>query len=598
MGFVIWITQKYADDHFLYVTNVTELRSPVCGDLKKEKKEVKYIIIGAVAGGASAAARLRRLDEHAEIIVFEKGQYISYASCGLPYYVGNVIKDRNKLLVQTASSFRLRFNIDVRVSTEVMVIDPAGKRVRVMNLVSGQQYYESYDKLILSPGANPVRPALPGIHNDGIFVVRSVGYTDFIKAYISETRAKKAVVIGAGFIGLEMAENFHELGMEVSVVEMGGQILAPVDFPVAAIAQKHLRAKGVNLLLNTQVTGFSKTEAGLTVEVKDSAAIEADIVILSIGVKPDTRLAATAGLKTGVAGGIWVNEYLQTSDPDIYAVGDAIEFANPISGLPMVTSLAGPANKQGRICANNIVLGNRQRYSGSINTAIVKLFDLTIGTAGLAAKHLEKTGIKYLTSTIHGNSHAGYYPGAQLMTIQIVFAPDSGRLLGAQAIGCEGVDKRIDLLAAIIKNNGTIYELSEIEHAYAPPFSSAKDPVNMAGFTAENILSGRLATVQASALMRAEEDQILIDVRTENEFAAGTIDGAINIPLDEIRNRLDQIPSDTAVFIFCQQGLRGYLAQRILVQNGINKVYNLSGGYYLWKICADEVAAIQTAVLN
>lgn len=554
---------------------------------------MKYIIIGAVAGGASTAARLRRLDEKAEIVIFERGQYISYANCGLPYYIGNVIKDRNKLFVQTPASFGLRFNIDIRVSTEVTAINPAEKAITAINLTTGEEYTETYDKLILSPGASPIRPTLPGIHQPGIFTVRNVADTDYIKEYITHSEARKAVIIGAGFIGLEMAENFHELGLHVSVVEMSNQILAPVDFPIAALAQKHLREKGIDLHLNTAVTGFVKDGTGLKVQLSDSTALQADVVILSIGVKPDTKLAEMAGLKLGTAKGIYVNEYLQTSDPDIYAVGDAIEFPNPISGQSMITYLAGPANKQGRICANNLVSGNKHIYKGSINTAIVKMFDFTIGVAGMAAKHLQKAGISHIVSTIHGNSHAGYYPGAQLMTIQIVFSPVTGQLLGAQVIGREGVDKRMDVLATIIKNEGTIYDLTEIEHAYAPPFSSAKDPVNMAGFVAENILLDKLKVIQCTALESVTTDHTLVDVRTATEYAGGTIQGALNIPVDEIRTRLNEIPLDKPVYIFCQQGLRGYLAQRILVQNGFDNVTNVSGGYLLWKACSAELKLAQ-----
>ncbi|WP_407429770.1 FAD-dependent oxidoreductase [Arcticibacter sp.] len=553
---------------------------------------MKYIIIGAVAGGASTAARLRRLDEHAEIVIFEKGQYISYANCGLPYYIGNVIKDRNKLFVQTATSFAARFNVDVRVSTEVKTINRAERTVTAIDLLSGVAYTESYDKLVLSPGANPVRPALPGMQHEGIFTVRNVADTDYIKAFIARTKAKEAVIIGAGFIGLEMAENLHELGLVVNVVEMSNQILAPVDLPIAAIAQTHLRRKGIKLYLNSAVKGFERQEGQLKVQLQGNISIDADLVILSIGVRPDTRLAEKANLKIGRAGGIWVNDYLQTSDPDIYAVGDAIEFPHPISNLPALTFLAGPANKQGRMCANNLVLGNRQKYMGSINTAIVKFFDLSIGVAGVAVKQLERNGIPHLVATIHGNSHAGYYPGAQLMTIQIAFSPESGQLLSAQVIGGEGVDKRLDLLSLVIKNKGTIHELTELEHAYAPPFSSAKDPVNMVGFVAENIMHDRLKVIDCVRLRSVEHDAVLIDVRTPGEFAQGTIEGALNIPLDEIRGRLSEIPAEKPVYIFCQQGMRGYLAQRILVQNGFHHVTNLSGGYLLWKFYSDEDALV------
>lgn len=549
---------------------------------------MKYIIIGAVAGGASTAARLRRLDEHAEIVIFEKGEYISYANCGLPYYIGDVIKDRNKLFVQSASSFAARFNADVRVCTEVTSIDPAKKTVTVFDLNNFKVYEEPYDKLILSPGARPLIPPLPGVDLEGVFSLRNVADTDYIKEYISRVSARKAVILGAGFIGLEMAENLRHLGMEVSVIEMGGQILAATDFSIAAIAQKHLREKGLELYLDTTVEGFSRAGNNLKVLLKGGDVLDTDIVILSAGVTPDTRLAKAAGLKTGAAKGILVNEYLQTSDENIYAVGDVIEFPNPVTGEPVVSSLAGPANKQGRICADNLVSGNKRQYRGSVNTAIVKLFDLTVGVTGITAAGLKEKGISHLVSVIHSNSHAGYYPGASLMTIQIVFAPESGRLLGAQIIGGEGVDKRLDVFAAVITNKGSIYDLTEIEHGYAPPFSSAKDPVNMAGFVAENILTGRLKTVQCTDLVNIGADAVLVDVRTEKEYIAGTINGALNIPLDDIRGRLADFPADRDIYIFCQQGMRGYLAQRILTQNGFKKVLNLAGGYLLWKIYADE----------
>ncbi|EOR93604.1 hypothetical protein ADIARSV_3317 [Arcticibacter svalbardensis MN12-7] len=558
---------------------------------------MKYVIIGAVAGGATTAARLRRMDEHAEIVIFEKGKYISYANCGLPYYIGDVIKDRNKLFVQTATSFTQRFKVDVRIGTEVTDINAEQKTITAIQLETGKTYQESYDKLVLSPGAFPVRPPLPGINMEGIFTVRNVADTDYIKNYISQFNVKKAVVVGAGFIGLEMAENFHELGIDVTVVEMGDQILAPVDFPIAAIAQQHLRDKGIHLYLNTAVEGFIKTDARLKVQLKDETDIDADLVILSIGVKPDTFLAVKAGLKLGDAKGILVNEYMQTSDPDIYAVGDAIEFPNPISGQATITYLAGPANKQGRICADNLVFGNKHTYKGSINTAIVKVFDLTIGVAGMAAKQLKAQGIEHIVSTIHSNSHAGYYPGAKRMTIQIAFSPDNGTLLSAQVIGKEGVDKRLDLLATVIKNKGTITDLTEIEHAYAPPFSSAKDPVNMAGYVAENILLGRLKIMQCEEIADADESIVILDVRTLAEHAAGTIPGSILIPLDEIRDRLNEIPRDRTLYIFCQQGLRGYLAQRILVQSGFDSVFNLSGGYLLWKSYSDEISLQKKEVL-
>jgi len=549
---------------------------------------MRYIIIGGVAGGASTAARLRRLDEHAEIVLFEKGSYISYANCGLPYYIGDVITDRSKLFVQTAASFKDRFNIDARVMSEVTAILPDQKLVQVKDLKTGIDYELSYDKLVLSPGAEPIRPPLDGINSEGIFTLRNVTDTDRIKAYISKFPNGKAVIIGAGFIGLEMAENFHNLGMHVSIIEMGPQILAPVDFPIAAIAQQHIRSKGVDLRLKTTVTGFERNENGLKVFMKDEQPLDADVVILSIGVKPDTRLALAAGLTLGTARGILVNDYLQTSNEDIYAVGDAIEFINPITHNSMPTYLAGPANKQGRICANNMVLGNKNKYNGSINTAIVKIFDLTVAVAGVASKHLSAAKIEHLVSTTHSGSHAGYYPGSEQMTIQINFAPADGKLLGAQIIGTDGVDKRIDTLSSVIQRGSTIDELTEFEHAYAPPYSSAKDPVNMAGFVAENIIQKRLRVIPWSAVKDISSDDVLIDVRTALEFVEGNIPGSINIPVDELRNRLNEIDKQKNIFIYCQIGLRGYLAQRILLQNGFQQVHNISGGYKLWLACDVE----------
>ncbi len=558
---------------------------------------MKYIIVGAVAGGASTAARLRRLDEQAKIIIFEKGEYISYANCGLPYYIGDVIKERYKLFVQTAASFNKRFHIDVRVMTEVTGINTANKTVTAKNLVTGEVYEEHYDKLVLSPGAEPLRPPLPGIALEGIFTLRNVTDTDRIKAYVEKKGSGKAVVIGGGFIGLEMAENLHRVGLEVTIIEMGAQILAPVDYPIAAMVQQHIRSKGVKLLLNTAVTGFTSSERGLNVSLKTDEQIEADIVILSIGVRPDTRLAASAGLRTGSARGIHVNEYLQTSDPDIYAVGDAIEFENPIIHQQMVTYLAGPANKQGRICANNLVLGNLQKYGGSINTAIVKVFDMTVGATGVAAKHLDTAGIKHIVSTTRSGSHAGYYPDAQQMTIQITFSPE-GRLLGAQVAGYDGADKRLDILASVVKRNGNIYELAEFEHAYAPPYSSAKDPVNMAGFVAENILHKRLNVFYWNELAEIGPNDLLIDVRSKEEYRDGKIRDAVNIPVDEIRGKLDELPKEKNIYIYCEAGLRGYLAQRILQQSGYSHVRNLSGGYNLWKNCDAEQQLIQTKNLQ
>ncbi|MFZ1528435.1 MAG: FAD-dependent oxidoreductase [Ferruginibacter sp.] len=553
---------------------------------------MKYIIVGGVAGGASTAARLRRIDEHAEIIMFEKGEYISYANCGLPYYIGNVIKERDKLFVQTAQSFNSRFNVDVRVSTEVTAIHAANKNITAVDLKTGKTYTEHFDKLVIATGAEPVRPPLPGIRSSKIFTLRNVPDTDAIKTFARQYMGGKAMVIGAGFIGLEMAENLHHAGIKVTVVEMINQVLAPLDFPIAAIAQQHLRSKGVKLLLNTAVSAFEETAEGVKVILNNGDENLVDFVLLSIGVKPDTKLAQGAGLQIGNARGIVVNEFLQTSNPDIYAVGDAIEFKNPITGKIMNTYLAGPANKQGRICADNMVEGNTKKYNGAINTAILKIFDLTAGATGMASKHLQALEIEHKIATVRAGSHASYYPGAKQMTIQIAFSPADGKLLGAQAIGEEGVDKRLDVLALLIQKQGTIYDLMELEHAYAPPYSSAKDPLNMAGFVAENILKGVLKLKQWNEFVPALEntpDALLIDVRAPHEHGPRHIPGSINIPVDELRTRMNELPKHSPLFVYCEIGLRGYLAQRMLLQNGYT-VYNLSGGYALWEACTAETA--------
>ncbi|HPB02844.1 MAG TPA: FAD-dependent oxidoreductase, partial [Bacteroidales bacterium] len=436
---------------------------------------MKYLIVGGVAGGATTAARLRRVDEKSEIIVFERGEYISYANCGLPYYIGGTIAERENLFVQTPATFGQRFNLEVRNFSEVIAIDREKKAVTVKKINSGETYTENYDKLVLSPGAEPVKPPIPGIQSEGIFTLRNVPDTDKIKEYIETRKPRHAVVVGAGFIGLEMAENLHKAGLRVTIVEMAEQVMSPLDYSMAAMVHQHLKTKNVEFYLKSSVASFAQKENRIEVKMNSSKTIETDMVILSIGVRPDTQLAKTAGLTIGASGGFVVNEFLQTNDEDIYAVGDAIEFANPITKTPMITYLAGPANKQGRIAADNIVFGNTKTYKGSVNTAIAKVFDITVAATGVSGKQLGKLNIPHIDSTTHSSSHAGYYPGALPMTIKISFAPDNGRLLGAQIVGYEGVDKRIDLLSTAIQQGATVYDLAEIEHAYAPPFSSAKD---------------------------------------------------------------------------------------------------------------------------
>lgn len=540
---------------------------------------MKYIIVGGVAGGATAAARIRRNSEKAQIVLFEKGSHISYANCGLPYYIGGVIAERDKLFVQTPQAFGQRFNIDVRINSEVQSIDPASKTVEVKTS-DGKVYTETFDKLLLSPGASPVKPPLPGIDGEGIFTLRNVDDTDAIKNYINDKAVKRAVIIGAGFIGLEMAENLHDCGAQVAIVEMADQVMAPIDYSMAALVHQHLLQKGIRLYLETAVTAFERGDDGIRVIFKDGRHVAADMVILSIGVRPNTALAAQAGLELGDMRGIKVNDYLRTSCEDIYAVGDAIEFTHPVSGHPWLNYLAGPANRQARIVADNMVFGNKVKYEGAIGTSIAKVFDLTVAATGMAAKRLKQIGQDYLSVTIHPSSHAGYYPDAMPMSVKIIFSPSEGRLLGAQIVGYDGVDKRIDEYAQVIKHHGTIADLMSLEHAYAPPYSSAKDPVAVSGYVAENILEGKMLPCYWRQLRDADLDKItLIDVRTQDEFALGAINGAINIPLDDMRQRLADIPRDKSIVLYCGVGLRGYLASNILCQNGFTDVRNLIGGY-------------------
>lgn len=539
---------------------------------------MKYVIVGGVAGGATAAARLRRVDETADILLLEKGPHISYANCGLPYYIGGVIAERDKLLVQTPEAFGKRFRIDVRVKNEVLAINAKAKTLTIRN-ADGKEYEEAYDKLLLSPGANPVKPPLEGIESEGIFTLRNVEDTDRIKAYVTGKQVKRAVVVGAGFIGLEMAENLHHAGIAVSVVEMGNQVMAPIDFSMAAHIHQHLIQKGVSLYLEEGVTHFQRTEQGIIVYLKSGKTIVADMVLLSIGVRPATALAQQAGLKLGETGGIWVDEHLETSEKDIYAVGDAIEYPHPLTGKPWLNYLANPANRQGRIVADNMALGNTVSYEGAIGTSIAKVFDMTVASTGLAAKRLKQWGMEYQSSVTHSSSHAGYYPNALPITLKLTFHPRTGKLYGAQCVGYEGVDKRIDQIAGLIKRDGTVYDLMETEHAYAPPFSSAKDPIAIAGYVASNIVGGAMPAISWRELLEKKEQVVLVDTRTAEEFSFGTIPGALNIPLDEMRERLAEIPADKPVVLFCAVGLRGYLAQRILMGRGYRDVRNLMGGY-------------------
>lgn len=559
---------------------------------------MKHIIIGGVAGGATAAARIRRLTEKDEIILLEKGEYISYANCGLPYYIGGAISEREKLFVQSPEVFSTRFNIDIRTKSEVIAIHPDKMTVEVKS-PDGSIYTESYDRLLLSPGATPVRPPLPGIDSDGIFTLRNVADTDAVKSYITNNSIKRAAIIGAGFIGLEMAENLKEAGIDVSVIEMANQVMAPIDYSMAAIVHQHLLNNGVKLYLETAVSSFSRGSNGINVQFKSGDNIDVDIVILSIGVRPLTSLALDAGLKIGKRGGISVNPYLQTSDENIYAVGDAIEFPHPLTEEPWLNYLAGPANRQARIVADNMVFGNKKEYEGAIGTSIAKVFDLTVASTGLPAKRLAQDNVAYKTATIHPFSHAGYYPGATPISIKVVFSPDNGKLFGAQIVGYDGVDKRIDMFAQVIKRNGSVTELINTEHAYAPPYSSAKDPVAMAGYVAENILTGRMSPIYWRELKDLDKRTItLIDVRTPDEFATGAIEGATNIPLDSLRSHLAKIPSDKPIVLYCGVGLRGYLASNILKLNGYKDVRNLIGGLKTYKQSTAEISTPPKCSMN
>ena len=553
---------------------------------------MNYLIIGGVAGGATVAARLRRMDEKANIVLFERGKYVSYANCGLPYYIGDTINNREKLFVQTVKGFTDRFRIDIRTEQEVTAIRPDKKEVEVKNLSTGEIYTETYDKLVLSPGAEPLRPGIEGIGSKKIFTLRNVPDTDTIKNYINIEKPKRAIVVGGGFIGLEMAENLHDLGIQVDVVEMANQVMAPLDFSMAAIVHQQLTDKGVGLHLEDGVSRFEEKDGGVTVHLRSGKQIATDMVLLSIGVRPETKLAKEAGLAIGERGGIAVNDYMQTSDADIYALGDATEVKNLVTGQPSLIPLAGPANKQGRIVADNIIFGNKKKYAGSIGTSIAKVFDLTVAATGANAKLLQRNNIPYTSSYTHGASNAGYYPGAVPMSIKILFDPENGKLLGAQIVGFNGVDKRIEMLEQVIQRGGTVYDLTELEHAYAPPYSSAKDPVNMAGFVAENILKGKSKIIQWRELAELPADTIRIDVRTRDEHKLGSIPGFINIPVDELREHLDELPKDKLIVVSCAVGLRGYLAYRILVQNGFKNVRNLSGGYKTWSVATAPVKEV------
>lgn len=548
----------------------------------------KVVIVGGVAGGASAAARLRRLDEQAEIIILERGEYISYANCGLPYYIGNVITDRKKLLVQTPQAMKNVFNIDVRINSEARQVFPEHKEIEVREK-SGRMYRESYDYLILSPGASPLRPPIPGIEAANVFTVRSVPDVDILKEFIESCQVKEVVVVGGGFIGLEMADNLHRLGIKTTIIEAVDQVLAPLDYEMAAILHQHMRGSGVGLVLKDKIISLVREDDSATkVMLESGREIPTEMVIMAVGVKPEVDLAKGAGLAIGERGGIVVNDRLQTSDPHIFAIGDAVEVEDLVTGVRTLIPLAGPANKQGRIVAD-LIAGRKADYSGAQGTAIVKVFGLAAASTGANEKTLKKMGIPYEVSFTHPGAYASYYPGSTAMHIKLIFDPKNGRILGAQVVGHEGVDKRIDILAAALRRRETVFDLQELEPAYAPPFSSAKDPINMAGYVAGNIITGDMAVIHWFEIDRLDRNSTLfVDVRTDAEYQAGHLPGAINIPVGEIRKRFSVLPFDKEIILYCRVGFRGYLAYRILVQNGFKKVRNLSGGWLTYKPVTDE----------
>jgi len=541
----------------------------------------KVLIVGGVAGGASAAARLRRLDEHAEIIMFERGEYISFANCGLPYYIGGEIQDKAQLTLQTPESFHARFHVDVRTKSEVTAIDPKNKTVTVRKTDSGETYTESYDKLILSMGAEALLPPIPGIDSSRVFTLRNIPDTYKIKDFINRQQARSAIVVGGGYIGVEMAENLRAAGLAVTLVEMADQVIGPLDYDMACDVHRHIRTNGVKLLLNTAVKAIEESSKGLSVKT-DQGDLEADFLIMAIGVRPESAIAQEAGLATNPRGGILVNEHMQTSDEDIYAAGDAVEVTDFITGQQVMIPLAGPANKQGRIAADHIT-GIDSRYTGTQGSAILKVFDLTVATTGINEKTAKRLGLNYDKSFTFSGSHASYYPGAVNMSIKTIYEKDSGKILGAQIVGYEGSDKRCDVIATAIRFGATAHDLTRLELCYAPPYSSAKDPVNMAGFAIENLLAGRVKNFHWHDIAALQKDKnvILLDTRTPMEFETGSIPGFRNIPLDSLRERLHELDKSKRIYVTCQIGLRGYIACRILTQHGFD-CYNLSGGYRLY----------------
>ena len=543
---------------------------------------MKVLIVGGVAGGASAAARFRRLDEKAEIIMFERGEFISFANCGLPYYIGGKIARRSALTLQTPEKFRARFNVDVRNFTEVMSINKEEKTVTAKNLETGEEYIETYDKLILSMGAEPIKPDIKGIGSSRVFTLRNIPDTERIKKYIDEKAPESAVVVGGGYIGIEMAENLKLAGLDVTVVELADHLIAPLDMEMAADVHIYIRNMGVKLILSNGVKEIEETEDKLVVKLNDGE-VETDMVIMAVGVRPETDLAKAAGIKINDRGSIIVNEYMETSEKDIYAVGDAVEVTHFVTGAKASIPLAGPANKQGRIAADNIC-GIRSKYKGTQGSSVLKIFDMTVAMTGINERTAKALGLNYDKIYNYSSSHAGYYPGATYMSIKTIFEKDTGRILGAQIVGFDGVDKRCDVLATAIRAGMTGFDLAELELCYAPSFSSAKDPVNMVGFVIENTIKGLVKNYHWHDVESLPRDGsiILLDVRTPAEVAGGKIDGFINIPLENLRGNIDKLDKSKPVYVLCRSGLRSYIACRILMGHGFD-AYNLSGGYRLYE---------------
>ncbi len=551
---------------------------------------MKIVIVGGVAGGATAATRIRRLDEHAQITIFERSGYISYANCGLPYYIGGVIEDPEELTLQTPESFQTRFRINVKVKHEVTDIHPDKKTVSVRNLETGEEFEESYDKLILSPGAKPVFPSLPGTDSKKLFTLRTVEDTFRIRRFVEEQKPQTAVMVGGGFIGLEMAENLCELGIKVTVIQRGNQLMNTLDYDMASLIHSKLRSEGIDLKLGADVVGFEESETSLNVLLRDGHSIQADMVLLAIGVSPENTLAKKAGLKLGLKGAIAVNDKMETSVADIYAVGDAVQVKHTVTGENTVISLAGPANKQGRIAADNIC-GLDSHYKGSMGSSVIKLFDLTAASTGLTEKAAQTAGISYDKVVLSPVSHAGYYPDAKTMTMKVIYEKDTLKILGAQIVGQDGVDKRLDVLATAISADLKADQLKDLDLAYAPPYSSAKDPVNMAGFMIENICTKKVKQFHWNEISDLPRDGsvTLLDTRTPYEYTQSHADGFINIPVDELRERLTEIDPSKPLYVMCQSGLRSYIACRILSQEGYD-CYNFSGGYRFYSAVIHEKA--------